>query len=120
LESVGLERRTRDISTPSVDEYLHHINNTSEVRFELRYAPGNARDDNPRITSTWGTMTEKDAFQAQVKQPVVRRYYRRSGVIVARRGGAFEADGDGLGLTVVRVDDFDRRERSMVALSLTG
>ena len=36
-------------------------------------------------------MTEKVPFQNQVTQPILRRSYRPSGVIVARRGGAFES-----------------------------
>ena len=35
-------------------------------------------------------MIEKVPFQKQVTQPIVRRSYRQSGVIVARRGGTFE------------------------------
>ena len=35
-------------------------------------------------------VTEKVSIQKQVTQPIVSRSYRRSGVIVARRGGAFE------------------------------
>jgi hypothetical protein len=35
-------------------------------------------------------VTEKVPFQNQATQPIVSRSYRRSGVIVARLGGAFE------------------------------
>jgi hypothetical protein len=35
-------------------------------------------------------VTEKARFQNEDSQPIVSRSYRRSGVIVARLGGAFE------------------------------